>query len=146
MSNKSAQERPRASQERPRASQERLKSVQERAKSVPRAAKSGLGVSIWLHLVASGGSPAALGGRWRGGGEVNLSVNGIRQSLFSTWQPSDEGPADLVRCAKTAGPHHLGDRDLGGSSLYIAAGFGFRNLLGRLSDSSRTASRNEDGA
>ena len=49
----------------------------------------------------------------------------------------------LVRCAKTAGPNHLGDRDLVGSSLYIAAGFGFRNLLGRLSDSFWTASRNE---
>ena len=37
LSNKSAQERPRASQYRPRASQERLQSAQERAKSVPRA-------------------------------------------------------------------------------------------------------------
>ena len=84
VSNKSAQERPRASQRRPRASQERLRSAQERP-------KSGLGVSIWLYLVvsgcrglyvvASGGSPAALGGRWRGGGEVNLSVND-HQAVF----------------------------------------------------------------
>ena len=53
---------------------------------------------------------------------------------------------NLVRCAKTAGPNHLGDRDLVGSSLYIAAGFGFRNLLGGLSDSSGTASSREDSA
>ena len=32
-------------------------------------------------MVASGGSPAALGGRWKGGGEVNLSVND-HQTVF----------------------------------------------------------------
>ena len=63
-----------------------------------------------------------------------------------TWQPSVEGPADLARCAKTASLHHLGDRDLGESWQYIAAGFGFRYLLGRLSDGSRKAFGNEDGA
>ena len=82
----------------------------------------------------------------RAGREVNLSVNDHQAVFIQYWQPSDEGPADLVRCAKTAGPHHLGDRDLGGSSLYIAAGFGFRNLLGGLSDSSRSSSSYEDSA
>ena len=68
------------------------KSVRKASKSVPRASherprtrqerpKSGLGVSKWLQVVASGGSPAALGGRWRGGGEVNLSVND-HQAVF----------------------------------------------------------------
>ena len=81
LSNKSAQERPRASQRRPRASQERLRSAQERAKSDPRAVWASLEGCMWLHVVASGGSPAALGGRWRGGGEVNLSVND-HQAVF----------------------------------------------------------------
>ena len=81
LSNKSAQERPRASQRRSRASQERLMSAQERAKSDPKAVWASLSGCMWLHLVASGGSPAALGGRWRGGGEVNLSVND-HQAVF----------------------------------------------------------------
>ena len=81
LSNKSAQERPRASQRRPRASQERLRSAQERAKSDPRAVSSSLCGCGGLYVVASGGSPAALGGRWRGGGEVNLSVND-HQAVF----------------------------------------------------------------
>ena len=75
------QECPRASQRRPRASQERLRSAQERAKSDPRAVWASLSGCMWLQVVASGGSPAALGGRWRGGGEVNLSVND-HQAVF----------------------------------------------------------------
>ena len=47
LSNKSAQERPRASQERPRASQERLRSAQERAKSDPKA--------VWASAEGCGG-------------------------------------------------------------------------------------------
>ena len=104
MSNKSAQERPRASQERPRASQERLRSAQERAKSDPRALCSLHLGCRGLYLVACGGSPAALGGRWRGGGEVNLSVNGIMAYSFRTWQPLDKGPADLDRSARSPYP------------------------------------------
>ena len=65
------------------------KSVQERPKSVSGAPKSAPRATqerfhrlylvvcgcIWLYVVAKVGSAAALGGRWRGGGEVNLSVN-----------------------------------------------------------------------
>ena len=72
---------PKASKSVPRASQERLRSAQERAKSDPRAVWASLCGCIWLHVVACGGSPAALGGRWRGGGEVNLSVND-HQAVF----------------------------------------------------------------
>ena len=79
---------PKSVQERPKGVQERPKSVSEAPKSDPRAVPSSLCGCIWLHLgciwlylVASGGSPAALGGRWRGGGEVNLSVND-HQAVF----------------------------------------------------------------
>ena len=65
-------------QESPRASKSvpSPKSAQERAKSVPRAEKVGSGVLKWFDLVASGGRSVAFGGRWRGAGEVNLSVLG----------------------------------------------------------------------
>ena len=48
LSNKSVQERPRASQRRPRASQERLRIAQERAKSDPRAVWASLCGCMWL--------------------------------------------------------------------------------------------------
>ena len=55
--NKSVQERPRASQERP-------KSVPRASKSAPRASKSAKSGLHRLALVVSGGTSAALGGRW----------------------------------------------------------------------------------
>ena len=97
-------------------------------------------------MVASGGSPAALGGRWRGGGEVNLSVNDHQAVFVWNLAALRRGAGGFSSLRETADPNHLGDRDLGGSSLYIAAGFGFRNLLGGLSDSSRIASSHEDSA
>ena len=38
------------------------------------------------------------------GGEVNLSVNGIKADSFGTWQPFGKGPADLARWRETAAP------------------------------------------
>ena len=79
---------PKSVQERPKGVQERPKSVSGAPKSAPRATQERfhrLYVVVCgcrgLYVVASGGSPAALGGRWRGGGEVNLSVND-HQAVF----------------------------------------------------------------
>ena len=76
---------PKSVQERPKGVQERPKSVSGAPKSAPRTTQERFGrlylVVCGLYLVASGGSPAALGGRWRGGGEVNLSVND-HQAVF----------------------------------------------------------------
>ena len=79
---------PESVQERPKGVQERPKSVSRAPKSAPRATQERFHRlylvvygCVWLCMVASGGSPAALGGRWRGGGEVNLSVND-HQAVF----------------------------------------------------------------
>ena len=76
---------PKSVQERPKGVQERPKSVSGAPKSAPRATQERYVVFMWvvsgLQVVASGGSPAALGGRWRGGGEVNFSVND-HQAVF----------------------------------------------------------------
>ena len=51
-------------------------------------------------MVAGGGESAALRGQWRGGAEVNLSVNGIMADSFKTWQPFGEGAGGFRTLAR----------------------------------------------